>query len=111
MPSSKAIRFDEEGNAIKVDSGVRDINEIEGLLLMFDDDGVESMGTEALSSRLENVKSQLEQTEEKDRMREKIRIKEKKMIKKQKDKEMNKVQTIPQVFLDNGNSMDEEEEE
>ena len=32
MPSSKSIRFDEEGNAIKTESGVRDINEVEGEL-------------------------------------------------------------------------------
>ena len=62
-----------------------------------------------MSSRLANVKNQLEMNEEKDRIREKMRIKEKKLIKKQRDKEMNQMEPLPQVIL--GNSDEEEEDE
>ena len=106
--SSKSIRFDDAGNMVKTEVGVKDINEVQG---RNDGDGwrVDEVGEEAMSSRLANVKSQLEMNEEKDRIREKMRIKEKKLIKKQRDKEMNQVEPLPQVIL--GNSDEEEEDD
>lgn len=100
------MRFDENGQLVKDEVGVKDLNEVEGMRKvthLF----VDEVGEEAVSSRIADVKSQLEMNEEKDREREKIRIKEKKMIKKQREKELNKVEPIPQVVL--GDSMDEEE--
>lgn len=101
------MRFDENGQLVKNEVGVKDLNEVEGMKKvthLF----VDEVGEEAVSSRIADVKSQLEMNEEKDREREKIRIKEKKMIKKQREKELNKVEPIPQVVL--GDSMDEEEQ-
>ena len=106
--SSKSIRFDEDGNMVKKEVGVKDINEAQGRFCGWSW-VVDEVGEEALSSRLANVKNQLEMNEEKDRIREKMRIKEKKLIKKQRDKEMNQVEPLPQVIL--GNSDEEEEDE
>ena len=108
--SSKVMRFDDDGNLIKNESAVKDIDDVQGFFLSLFYQCIDEVNAHAYSSRIASVKSQLEMNEEKDRTREKERIKEKKLIKKIKEKELNKVEPLTQVILAEESDDDEDEE-